>query len=144
MCKDKDTVFIFISKNDEVQTLGIIEKLLLQEKEVIVPISIEKNKTLGISEIISSDDLRLGTYGILEPKKIRTVDKSNIDIFFVPGTIFDKKGNRKGRGLGYFDRFLADVKGKKPIIGLCFEEQVVERLKVNPWDVPVDKVLAKS
>ena len=143
LCKDKNTVFIFVSKDDEVGTVPIIEQLLLQRKKVVVPISIEENKTMKMSKIISIDDLALGAYGIWEPKKISVINKRDIDIFFVPGTLFDKKGNRKGRGLGYFDRFLVEVKGKKPIIGLCFKRQVVEQLEVNPWDIPVDKLIVK-
>ena len=144
LCKHKQTVFMFVSKKDEIQTHEIIEKLLILRVEVVVPVSIEKNKKLNLSKIYSTNDLIHGTYGILEPKNIISVRKEDIDIFFVPGTMFDKNGNRKGRGFGYFDRFLADIKGKKPIIGLCFEKQVVEELEVNPWDVPVDQVVVKS
>ena len=70
--------------------------------------------------------------------------REDIDIFLVPGTKFDKEGNRKGHGKGYFDRFLEEVKGKKPIVGLCYEGQIVKKLETNNWDIPMDSIIAKS
>ena len=86
-------------------------------------------------------ELRHSTFGILEPKKIIPFPKKKIEIFFIPGKKFDKEGNRKGRGKGYFDRFLKDIKGKKPIIGLCYKNQIVAKLDINPWDIPMDKII---
>lgn len=135
-----DNIFIFISKKDEVDTLNIIEQLLNKNKNVIVPIcDIDKNEII-LSKIENIKDLKKSSYGISEPKKIIPFSKQKIDIFFVPGTLFDKKGNRKGRGKGYFDRFLKDV-DKNKIIGLCYEDQLIEKIEdLNTWDVPVNKI----
>lgn len=143
-CNNKQHVFIFISKDDEVDTKPVIQQLLTTGKRVIVPIcDVSENKIL-LSEIKNLHDLFPASYGILEPKKIIPFLKKNIDLFFVPGTRFDKEGNRKGRGKGYFDRFLEDIKGKKPIIGICFEDQVINKLETKPWDIPVDKLIVKQ
>ena len=144
ICHDKKSVFIFISKDDEVETRLIIKELIVQGKTIIVPITEEKMGTLRLCEISSLEDLSVGAYGIYEPTEQKDFPKEDIDIFLVPGTAFDKEGNRKGRGKGYFDRFLADVKGKKPIVGLCYKSQIVEKLKTNSWDIPVDRVISKS
>ena len=131
ICQDKKVIFIFISKKDEVETRLIINELFVQGKTIIVPITEEKTGTLRLCEISSLEDLIVGVYGIDEPKKQKGFLKEDVDIFLVPGTAFDKAGNRKGRGKGYFDRFLADVKGKKPIVGLCYEDQIVGKLEAN-------------
>ena len=144
ICQDKNVVFIFVSKDDEVETRSIISELLAQGKTIIVPITEEETGTLRLCKISSLEDLAVGTYGIDEPKKQKDFPKEDVDIFLVPGTKFDKEGNRKGRGKGYFDRFLADVKGKKPIVGLCYDNQIVEKLETNSWDIPVDRVISKS
>lgn len=143
-CKDARVVFIFVSRKDEVGTHTIITELLLKGKRIVVPVCNVDTKTITPSEIYSQDDLTPGAYGIFEPKFIKPIAKNDIDIFFVPGTQFDKAGNRKGRGLGYFDRFLQDVKGKKPIIGLCYDGQIVKHIEPKPWDVPVDRLISKK
>lgn len=140
-CQGKKNIFIFISKDDEVDTKPIIKELLKKKLTVIVPLCDPTKNTLLLSEIRNLRNLSSSTYGILVPEKIIAFPKENIDIFFVPGTKFDYQGNRKGRGKGYFDRFLKEIKGKKHIIGLCFEHQILERLEQKPWDVPVDKII---
>ena len=144
VCRDKNVVFIFISKDDEVETRSIIRELVSQGKTVVVPITEEKTGTLRLCKISSLEGLTVSTYGIYEPTEQKDFPKEDIDIFLVPGTAFDKAGNRKGRGKGYFDRFLADVKSKKSIVGLCYKNQIVEKIKTNSWDVPVDHVIAQS
>ena len=144
VCEDKNVVFIFISKDDEVETRIIVSELLTQNKTVVVPIMETEKGTIKISRLLTLEDLTTGTYGIYEPKEQNIFPKKDIDIFLVPGTAFDKAGNRKGRGYGYFDRFLADVKDKKPIVGLCYENQIVERLETNSWDISVDRVVMKN
>ena len=59
----------------------------------------------------------------------------------VPGVAFDPKGNRLGRGRGYYDRFLSqhpDV----PTIGICFDFQLVEKVPTDPNDIQMDAVLS--
>ncbi|MFH1053271.1 MAG: 5-formyltetrahydrofolate cyclo-ligase [Candidatus Woesearchaeota archaeon] len=140
-CKHHNNIFIFVSKKDEVNTLPIIEFLLKQNKNIIVPVI--RGKGLILSKIDTTFDLEPSTYGILEPTSIIPFEKRDIDIFFVPGTFFDKNRNRKGRGKGYFDRFLIDIKGKKPIVGLCKSSQYVDILQPKETDIPVDKVIIR-
>ena len=110
-------------------------------KRVVVPLSnIEKNE-IELSEIGEFELLQKGAYGIDEPKKRIAVTKEDIEIFFVPGRMFDEKGNRKGRGKGYFDRFLEKIKGKKRIVGLCYRHQLMNKLETNEWDIPVDEII---
>lgn len=141
-CKDKSNVFIYVAKDDELDTRGIIKRLFLRRKNVIVPVMADNFQIIPV-QIFNLKDLKENKYGILEPINIVPFDKDKIDIFFVPGRKFDKFGNREGRGLGYFDRFLEDVKNKKTIIGLCYKHQVFEKLEPSFWDVPMDSVICK-
>jgi len=59
--------------------------------------------------------------GNLEPKGKKAISVEKIDIFFIPGLAFDRKGRRLGRGKGFYDRTLSGVKGIK--IGLVNECQ---------------------
>lgn len=140
-CKNYKTIFIYIAKDDEVDTKTIIKLLLSRAKRVVVPISNIQTNEIEISEIKDLVSVHKGAYNIDEPKEKLSIKKEDIDIFFVPGRVFDKKGNRRGRGKGYFDRFLSEIKGKQKIIGLCYTHQLKDKLKTNDWDVPVDEVI---
>lgn len=74
--------------------------------------------------------------GVLEPVEGIKVSLVDLKWILVPGLCFDYKGLRLGRGLGFFDRVLCGFKGVS--IGLCFEEQLVEQLEQDPWDIPVN------
>jgi 5-formyltetrahydrofolate cyclo-ligase len=91
------------------------------------------------------DDLHVGTYGILEPVEAlaAATEEEICEIGFavIPGVAFDKDGYRLGRGGGYFDRFLPRLSHRCMTVGVCFEEQLVERVPRDPWDVPVRHVV---
>jgi 5-formyltetrahydrofolate cyclo-ligase len=63
----------------------------------------------------------------------------------VPGVGFDLEGVRLGRGRGFYDRALADLRSKSPLVavGVAFEAQVVRRLPYDSWDQPLDLVVTE-
>lgn len=138
-------IMAFVSKNDEVDTVPIIKGALKSGKKVLVPAINMRERRLVPSQILNiKDDLKKGPYGILQPsgRFIRPINHEVIDLFLVPGIAFDKKGNRLGRGGGYYDRFLEKVPKKKIKIGLCYDFQVVDNLPKLSHDVPVTKLIA--
>ena len=64
------TVLFYASYNGEVFTWDMIKEAL-NDKKVVVPISNKEKQTLSLSIFEYWDDLELGSYGILEPKKER-------------------------------------------------------------------------
>ncbi len=58
----------------------------------------------------------------------------------VPGIAFTPDGNRLGRGAGFYDRFLRNHP-EALRIGIAFEEQMTEKIPVDPWDEKVDVIL---
>lgn len=67
----------------------------------------------------------------LEPKKPEAI--------LVPGMGFDSLGGRLGRGKGYFDKFLENYKGLK--VGICYQEQILEKVPMDKHDIKMDIVL---
>ena len=59
-----------------------------------------------------------------------------------PGVAFDLQGRRLGRGKGFYDRLLADLRGT--ICGVAFDEQIVSELPVGPTDISVNCILTPT
>lgn len=143
--KRSKIIMFYCSKDDEVDTSKMIKVALKMGKEVVVPVTIPKERKLIPSRLTDYDrELGPGPYGVLQPKPgcIREVAPDQIDLVIAPGVAFDKKGNRLGRGAGYYDRFLARVPKKVSKIGLAFDFQILTALPRNCHDLPVDKVLS--
>ena len=64
------------------------------------------------------------------------------DVLIIPGLGFAQNGDRLGRGKGYFDRFLSNFKGVK--IGVCFDEQVFEKIPTDEHDVKLDYLITET
>lgn len=84
--------------------------------------------------------LTSGAFDIWEPLPVpeRLVAAARFDVVLVPGLAFDLVGGRLGRGAGFYDRFLADVSPKTRLVGVAFDEQIVEKTPRDAFDLPVD------
>jgi 5-formyltetrahydrofolate cyclo-ligase len=69
------------------------------------------------------------------------VDPAWPDVVIVPGLAFTAAGDRLGQGGGWYDRFLAGARADCVAIGVCFTEQVVDSLPVEPHDVAMSLVV---
>lgn len=61
-------------------------------------------------------------------------------VILVPLLAVDRAGNRLGQGGGFYDRTLAALAGRVPLIGVAWDCQLVDALRPEPWDVPLDAV----
>ncbi|MSP50397.1 MAG: 5-formyltetrahydrofolate cyclo-ligase [Alphaproteobacteria bacterium] len=68
------------------------------------------------------------------------------EILMVPLLAFDRRGFRLGYGGGYYDRTLADLRARGPVlaIGVGFAFQEVEAVPDAPDDQPVDAIATES
>ena len=67
------------------------------------------------------------------------------DVLLIPLVAFDCSGNRLGRGKGYYDRWLQQIRQKKPwavAIGIGWDFQCT-MLEPEAWDQPLDAVLTE-
>jgi 5-formyltetrahydrofolate cyclo-ligase len=135
----------YISYDNEVYTHDMIKENLKNKKKVIVPVSDIQNRCLILSELHSWNDLKPGSYKILEPikNKIKKVSIDKIDMIIVPGLGFDEQGKRIGHGKGYYDNLLSNSKNAVHI-GLAFEVQIVKKIPVNSYDIPVHKIITEE
>ena len=95
-------------------------------------------------EVDSWESLSPGRYGILEPVgSIVEIPVDKIDLFVVPGLVFDRSGVRIGYGRGYFDRLLRDVDQTK-VVALAFDVQIANSLPHHPHDVKVGRIITET
>ena len=64
------------------------------------------------------------------------------DVCLVPGLGFSIKGERLGRGRGFYDRYLSSFKGVT--IALAFEEQILEEVPVEPHDELIEFLVSEE
>ena len=63
----------------------------------------------------------LGSFHIEEPTGTDTVDPSEIELIIVLTVAYDRKGNRLGRGKGFYDRLLQSAKATTIGVGYGFQ-----------------------
>lgn len=78
--------------------------------------------------------------GFQEPIEGQTLENGKLDGFLVPGLAFSKKGERIGRGKGFYDRTLQGLRGLK--VGVCYSYQLFEELPCEDHDVKMDVVVS--
>lgn len=135
------TIGITVSNPPEVDTYQIIRKAWEQKKRVIVPKCHPKDKQMSFHELQQFTQLESVYYGLLEPIEALTpkVEAEDIDLLVVPGLAFTKDGYRLGFGGGYYDRFLANYKGRT--VSLAFPIQLNEDIPIEAHDIPVLKMI---
>ena len=137
------TVMCYVSLPYEVETGRLIAQMLKLGKRVVVPRVFRRS--LQLSEVRDPDsDLAPGAYGVLEPAagRFRPVKREAVDVVVIPGVAFDRRGFRLGHGLGYFDRFLSRLPKATPLVGLCFDFQLLDRVPTETHDRAVHTVLS--
>ena len=140
------TIHFYLANTAEVETDALIREALRLKKRVAVPVIDASRQSLFFSELFHLEPgaLEIGPYDIPQPpssfqKKMTT---NEIDLWVIPGLGFDLRGNRLGYGKGYYDRALEHT--LKPIIGLAFDCQIVDRLPVEPTDQAVDQIITET
>ncbi|MFQ5799027.1 MAG: 5-formyltetrahydrofolate cyclo-ligase [Bacteroidota bacterium] len=130
------------SKKNEVDTRQLVTDALKSGKRIVVPIVNLDHQSLDHSEILTLDELKPGTFGMLEPTMRRSIDLSLVEIVLVPVVGVDRRGNRIGLGKGYYDRFLRLI--RKPKLALAYTFQVVDAIPPDQDGERVDFVVTEG
>jgi 5-formyltetrahydrofolate cyclo-ligase len=128
----------------ELDLWPLVSAALSSGRTVALPRFVAEDNLYVICEIENTDgDLQPGQFGIREPAEdCRQISLNRLDLILVPGVAFDLQGRRLGRGKGYYDQLLAEVRG--PICGVAFDEQIVTEVPLEPHDVVVDCILTPT
>lgn len=138
-----ERVAAYVSMPSEPATHELIDGLMDRGCDVIIPITrddgtldwvvwerdaVTSRSALGTTE---PDGERVGPHALRD-----------CDLIFVPALAVDQHGYRLGRGGGYYDRALADV--RTTTAALLFDEEIVPELPHQVHDVRVDMAICPT
>lgn len=131
-------VMLYLSTPHEVDTAPLALKCWQDGKTVVVPkVSWDQRRMLPVEITTLQAGLTTTGHGVREPVTGKPIPIDMIDLVVVPGVGFTVTGHRIGRGMGFYDRFLAQSEFMGVSCGLGFEEQVVEQFPVLDHDIPL-------
>lgn len=133
-----DRILMYHSLPDELHTHSFLDKWASRKRFYLPRVN-------GVNlEILpyESTRLELGSFHIEEPTGDDVVDPDEIELIVVPAVAYDRRGNRLGRGKGFYDRLLKSTKATK--IGVGYDFQLLNELPTEEHDVPMDFVITQS
>jgi 5-formyltetrahydrofolate cyclo-ligase len=131
-------VMVYLSTNLEVDTAPLALRAWQAGKTVVVPkVSWDQRRMLPIEISSLTTGLTSTGPGIREPIAGNPIPVEFVDMVIVPGLGFTARGYRIGRGMGFYDRFLAQQEFIGVSCGLAFEEQLIADLPILDHDIPL-------
>ncbi len=134
----------FAAIRDEINPAELMLWLHAEGWQLALPVMIAKGKPLVMRAWTPGDTMEAAAWGIAEP----TAEKPEVDpdVVLVPLLAFDERGHRLGYGGGFYDRTLARLRAKKPVVavGIAYDEQKVDAVPVESYDQRLDWVLTPS
>jgi 5-formyltetrahydrofolate cyclo-ligase len=111
-------------------------------KETCIPLFNPISKVYEMALVTEETVYKTGHYGIQEPCSPTLTSTTSIDLIAVPGVAFDAKGNRLGRGGGYYDRLLDGFSGFSAAV--AFDFQIIPEVPYDAHDKSVQAIVTHS
>ena len=139
--KNAGAVLFFSPLPDELDLWPLLEDALAGGKIAALPRFNPAAKSYIACRVQNlRSEIVTGEFGIREPAaRCAGIPLDRLDLILVPGVAFDLQGRRLGRGRGFYDHLLADVRGVK--CGITFDEQMVNDVPAGPSDVRMNFIL---
>lgn len=135
-------VMLYLSTPTELDTAPLALRAWQAGKTVAVPrVSWDQRRMLPIEITSLHTNIELTGPGVREPTSGAPIPIDLIDLVIVPALGFSEDGHRIGRGMGFYDRFLAQEEFMGVSCGLGFEQQVLPPLPVQPHDMPLAMIV---
>jgi 5-formyltetrahydrofolate cyclo-ligase len=133
----------FMPMKSEINPLPLLRALAGTGARLALPVVAGQGKPLIMRAWTFGAPLAAGVWGIREPEA--AAPEVAPDILIVPLLAFDRAGQRVGYGAGYYDRTIAALRAKQPVlaIGLAFAVQEIAAVPATPHDAPLDLVLTE-
>ena len=139
-----NSILFFAPMADELDIWPVLELSLALGTTCALPFFDAEKKTYGARVLEKlTTDIVTGKFGVREPAaSCAEISLNQFDLVLVPGLAFDLRGNRLGRGQGFYDRILAAASGVK--CGVAYDFQLLATIPTEPHDAPVNFILTPS
>jgi 5-formyltetrahydrofolate cyclo-ligase len=127
----------------EINILPLMARLASGGWITALPVVVAKRQPLLFRRWFPGDPLVDGTWNLrVPPDSAPAVEP---DLLLVPLLAFDKRGYRLGYGGGFYDRTLAELRAKKPVmaIGVAYADQQADNVPSGTDDARLDAILTE-
>jgi len=138
------SILFFAPLPAEIDVWPLLETTLAADKVIALP-CFDAGTQVYRSRRVKSLHVEIvsGQFGIREPAvSCLELPLDQLELALVPGVAFDRRGNRLGRGKGFYDRLLQDFRGTKAAI--AFDEQITNEVPAGKNDVRMDYVVTPT
>ena len=148
--ENSQNIAFYRAHDGEVDINNVLIKAQIMGKNCYLPVLHSHRQYLDFYSYFLKNPLIKNRFNIEEPNILREqlISLSDLDSIFLPLVAFDAKGNRLGRGAGYYDRTLALSESKflkKPVlIGISYEFQKIDTIPIEKWDIPLNLVITEK
>lgn len=150
--KNSQLICAFCSLPNEIETMLVIEQSIHDGKRVALPRVVPNTSDMDFYLVENSrafsEQIIPGEYGIREPcaclEKLSVSEIKKQSVFLVPGLAFNKSGARLGRGMSFYDRYLARLANGIALVGFGFPFQIVDAVPCEPHDVKMTHIIGEK
>lgn len=140
-----DSLAVYLPNDGEIDPIVIVELARKHNIPVYLPVlDTEKFGHLNFYKWLTDTEFLPNKFGIPEPVGTEKIEANLLHTVLVPLVGFDDQGGRLGMGGGFYDRtfeFERSSKESSRLVGLAHECQKVTELELEPWDIPMSKVV---
>jgi 5-formyltetrahydrofolate cyclo-ligase len=138
------TILFYAPLADELDVWPLMEESIALGTICALPFFDAEKNIYGARKIEKpASEIITGKFGVREPSSnCVEIPLEKFNLVLVPGMAFDLRGNRLGRGRGFYDRLLLDVSGLK--CGVCYDGQLLPGIPVETHDAKVNFILTPS
>ena len=142
--KNAASILFFAPVSNEVDIWPLMEEAINTGKTAALPRFDAADQSYVACRIQNlRSEIVTGEFGIREPAvRCAEIPFGKFDLVIVPGVAFDLRGCRLGRGRGFYDRLLVELRGAK--CGVAFDEQIVNEVPVGPLDIRMNFILTAT
>ncbi len=140
--REASVIFGYLSFRNEISVDALLEEALRLGKIIAVPWIVSRTE-MKAARLETLENLPTDRYGIrTAPEPVMLVKPETIDLILVPGAGFSAAGHRMGQGAGFYDRFLANVRGFR--LGITCDRLLREEIPVDEYDQPMEALVTET
>ena len=134
----------YLPIRSELDPRPVMARLAEEGWRLALPVVVAPDRPLLFRAFSFGDALVKGRFDTEVPDE----DKEELvpSLLLVPLLAFDRRGYRLGYGGGFYDRSLARLREKRPVlaVGLAFEEQEVAEVPTDTMDQRLDWIVTQN